>query len=230
MYFGFFSGNVYIDILFLLGIGFSIFAQVKVQSTYKKFSGIPNSKGMSGMDVAVDLRNHFGMDYLKINNVPGTLSDHFNPKDKSLGLSDGVANNKSIASLAIVAHEMGHARQDAENMSIIKIRNFVFPFANIASNAAIPLFIIGLIFSFSALMNIGIILFVIVAIFYLLTLPLEINASSRGLKMLKEGNYLNSGEINGARSVLTAAALTYIAALASAILTVLRLLALRSRR
>ena len=230
MFFGFFSGNVYVDLLFFVGILFSVYAQIKVQSTYKKYSNIPNSRGLSGMETAVDLKYLFGMDYLKINNVSGTLSDHFNPKDKSLGLSDGVANNKSIASLAIVAHEMGHARQDAESMAIIKLRSFVYPVASIASNMAIPLFIIGLIFSYTQLMNIGIILFVVVALFYLLTLPLEINASTRGLKMLQEGNYLNSGEIKGAKSVLTAAALTYIAALAAAVITLLRLLVLRSRR
>lgn len=230
MYFGFFSGNAFVDILFFVGIIFSIYAQFKVQSTYKKYSGIDNSRGISGMEIASELKNKFGMDYLKLKNISGNLTDHFNPKDKSLGLSDGVANNRSIASLAIVAHEMGHARQDAENMLIIRIRSIVYPLSSIASNAAIPLFIFGLIFSYTPLMNIGIILFVIVALFYLLTLPLEINASSRGLKMLREGNYLNEGEIKGARSVLTAAALTYVAALASAIITLLRLFALRSRR
>lgn len=229
MFFSLFSGNIWIDILFFAGIIFSIFAQIRVNTAYNKYSKIANSIGLTGLNAAYQLKGHFAMDYLNINKVPGSLSDHYNPKDKSLGLSEGVADNSSIASLAIVAHEMGHARQDAEKMVILKIRNSVFPVANIASNAAIPLFIIGLLFSLPIFMDIGIILFALVSGFYLLTLPLEINASSRGIKMLREGNYLNEGEIKGAKAVLSAAALTYIAALASALITLFRLLVLRSR-
>lgn len=226
----FFSGgNIYITIIMIVTILFSFYAQFKVNSTFNNFKKIPNEKGITGEDLANDLKNKFQMSYLSIGRTGGILSDHYNPKEKSLGLSDEVATRNSVASLAIVAHEMGHARQDAENMLFLKLRNNLFPLTNIASNLAIPIFIFGLFFNSVNLMNLGIILFAIVSLFYLITLPIEINASKRGLVMLQEGKYLNEGELKGAKNVLTAAALTYIAALASSLATLLRLLFLRSR-
>ncbi len=223
------GGNVYITIIMVITLLFSLYAQYKVKKTFNTYKSIPNSNKLTGEMLAIDLKSKFQMSYLGIEKVSGYLNDHYNPKSKSLGLSDEVANKSTIASLAIVAHEMGHAKQDADNMFFLKIRNKIFPFTNIASNMAIPIFIFGLIFNSINLMNIGIVLFALVSLFYILTLPIELNASKRGLYMLKEGQYLNEGELKGARAVLSAAALTYIAALASSIATLLRLIFLRSR-
>lgn len=224
------GGNIVISLLFIGTMVFSVYAQMKVHRTFKRFSTIPNEKSITGEALAEDLKNRYGMTELSITRVAGFLSDHYNPKTKSLGLSGEVAGNHSVASLAIVAHEMGHARQDAENMPFLKLRNAVFPITNIASNAALPIFLIGFWLSSINLMDVGILLFGVVSFFYVITLPIEINASKRGLAMLMEGNYLNSGEIKGAKKVLMAAALTYIAALASSLITLLRLLFLRSNR
>lgn len=223
------GGNIYITIIMVVTLLFSFYAQYKVNSTFNNYKRIPNTRNMTGEALAYDLKNKYQMSYLEIERVGGYLSDHYNPRKKSLGLSNEVSGNGTIAALAIVAHEMGHARQDAEKMLFLRIRNSIFPFTNIASNFAIPIFVFGLIFNSISLMNIGIVLFTIVSIFYIITLPIEINASRRGMDMLREGNYLNSGELKGAKAVLTAAALTYIAALASSIATLLRLLFLRSR-
>lgn len=223
------GGNVYITVIMVMTLLFSFYAQFKVNSTFNNYKRIPNTRNMTGEALAYDLKDKYQMTYLEIERVGGYLSDHYNPKKKSLGLSQEVAGNGTIAALAIVAHEMGHARQDAEKMLFLTLRNNIFPFTNIASNFAIPIFVFGLIFNSISLMNIGIVLFALISMFYLITLPIEINASKRGLAMLKEGNYLSQGELKGARAVLTAAALTYIAALASSIATLLRLLFLRSR-
>lgn len=223
------GGNFYVTIIMVLTLIFSFYAQFKVNSTFNNFKRIPNSRNITGIDLAEDLKNKFQMSYLEIEKVGGFLSDHYNPKKKSLGLSQEVADNGTIASLAIVAHEMGHARQDAEKMLFLNLRNNIFPLTNIASNMAIPIFVFGLIFNSINLMNIGIVLFALVSLFYVITLPIELNASKRGLIMLREGEYLDEGELKGARAVLSAAALTYIAALASSVATLLRLLFLRSR-
>lgn len=223
------GGNIYITIIMVVTLIFSFYAQFKVKSTFNNYRKIPNSSNMTGEALAYDLRGKYNMSNLEIERVGGYLSDHYNPRKKSLGLSAEVAGNISIASLAIVAHEIGHARQDADNMFFLKLRNNLFPVTNIASNMAIPIFLFGLIFNSVNLMNIGIVLFAIVSIFYIITLPIEFDASKRGMIMLKEGNYLNDGELRGARSVLSAAALTYVAALASSIATLLRLMFLRSR-
>ncbi|MDD2370726.1 MAG: zinc metallopeptidase [Firmicutes bacterium] len=229
LYYLFSGGNVYITIIMVVTLLFSFYAQYKVKSTFNNYKSIPNSKNITGEMLALELKNKFQMSYLGIERVGGYLSDHYNPKSKSLGLSQEVANKSTVASLAIVAHEMGHAKQDADNMLFLKLRNNMFPITNIASNMAIPIFFFGLIFNSNNLMNLGIILFALVSLFYVITLPIEINASKRGLNMLKEGQYLNEGEIKGARAVLSAAALTYIAALASSVATLLRLMFLRSR-
>lgn len=224
------GGNIYIGILFIGTMIFSIYAQMKVHSTFREYSKVPTDRNLSGVDLAQDLKERFGMDDLSIDLTPGLLTDHYNPKTKSLGLSQDVAGNRSIASLAIVAHEMGHARQHAERMAFLRFRNQIFPVTNLASNAAIPIFLLGLWIGSAGMMNIGVLLFGLVSLFYLVTLPIEIDASKRGLAMLVNGGYLNSTELKGARSVLNAAALTYIAALASSLATLMRLLFLNSRR
>lgn len=224
------GGNAWITIVFIATFVFSLYAQIKVKTTFTRYSKVPAERGITGEALAHDLKARFGMDGLGITQVPGVLSDHYNPKTKELGLSREVAGNHSIAALAIVAHEMGHARQDAENMAFLKFRNNIFPLTNFASNAAIPIFLIGLFWGFGILMSLGILLFSVVSAFYLITLPIEFNASRRGMKLLRSGGYLNESELKGARTVLTAAALTYIAALASSLATLLRLLFLSNRR
>lgn len=225
------GGSPLLTLLYVGTFFFSIYAQMKVQSAFRTYSRIPNARQLTGMGLAASLKNSYSMEELSIEGVQGTLSDHYNPKTKSLGLSREVAEGASVAALAIVAHEMGHARQDAESMPFLRFRNAVFPLTNIASNAALPIFLLGFWLGAGNLMDIGILLFGIVALFYLVTLPIEVNASKRGLAMLAQGGYLQGEEeLRGARHVLQAAALTYIAALASSVVTVLRLLFLRSRR
>lgn len=221
MYFGYWS--VPMLIIFIGIIIFSIYAQGKIKKTYKRFSEVPNRRGLTGRDLAEDLKIRYQMLDLGVNSVSGELTDHFDPRNNTLGLSDGVANNATIASLAIVAHEMGHARQNAEKSVLFKIRTAILPVLQISSQMAIPLILFGFIFNWMNLVLFGIIAYAVIALFQIVTVPMEIDASKRGLKILQEGNYLDDGELKGAKSVLSAAALTYIAALAATLFQLLRL-------
>ena len=199
----------------------AFYAQWKVRSAYGRYSKVPNERGISGYQAAQELVQANGLYGIEIEGVQGELSDHYDPRGKVLRLSSGVANGRSIASLAIVAHEVGHAVQDHQGYAMMRFRSSLVPAANLGSNLGIWLVFGGIIFNLSGLAWLGIALFGAAVLFTLVTLPVELNASSRALDMLKKTNLLSQHDLKGAKSVLSAAALTYVAALAQAILQLL---------
>ena len=208
----------------------SMWAQSRVNSTFNEYSRIQARSNVTADGVAKMLLTLYGMGNMPINHVAGSLTDHYDPRNKTLNLSDSVYNSRSIASIGVAAHEVGHAIQHLEAYSPLMIRNSIVPVVNLASNASIPLFVIGLLMGSMTLVNIGIILFTGTLIFHLITLPVEINASSRALKLLEQTRTLDSQELAGAKKVLTAAAWTYIAAALMSLLQLVRLLMIRNSR
>ena len=225
------SWKIFSFIIFIVVAVFSIYAQVKINVTYKRYLAIPNRKGITGYKMAEDLKRKFKMDDLSIEKINGELKDHYDIHNKKLILSVNVADKASIASVAIVAHEIGHARQHAEKNLLLRFKHNTFSVLKFSSNVAIPLLIFGFIFSNSNIVLAGIILYSIIAVFQVITVPIELNASSRALVILKENFYLSKEELEGAKKVLSAAALTYIAAMATVLVQLLRfiLILLRSR-
>lgn len=209
---------------------FAFICQLKVQSNYKKYGRIRNARNMTGAQAAYELLQLNGITDVRIKRISGNLTDHYNPKTKEICLSEGVFNSNSIAAVGIACHEAGHACQHAQGYFPLKIRNFIIPVIRFGSNLGIPLALIGIIFSWQPLIYIGIILYAAVAVFQLITLPVEFNASKRALQTIRTNSFLVGAEYNGARKVLTAAALTYVAALASSLATLLRLLLVAGRR
>ncbi len=215
-----------IAIPFFLCLG----AQILVKSRYRRFSRVMNSRGLTGAQAAYALLQANGVRDVQIMRVAGNLTDNYNPKTKTINLSEGVYDSTSIAAVGIACHEAGHACQYAEDYFPMKVRAKVIPAANIGSAIGMPLCLIGIIFSFGFLFYIGIALYSAVFLFQLATLPVEFNASSRALKAIEAGHYLNEEEYKGARAVLRAAALTYVASMASTLLTIFRLLLINNRR
>ena len=209
----------------------SAWASSSVNSTFAKYNQIAARGNVTADSVARMLLTLYGMGNMPINHVSGSLTDHYDPRNKTLNLSDSVYGSRSIGSIGVAAHEVGHAIQHHESYSPLILRNSIVPVVNICSSASMPLFVIGLLMSNSVLVNIGIMLFTGAVIFHLVTLPVEINASSRALKLLEQTHTLAPDELQGARKVLTAAAWTYIAAALMAVLQLLRLILIsRSRR
>lgn len=211
----------------------ALYAQNKVKSTYKRFSAIAASRRISASEAANQILNSAGAGNVTIEKIQGKLSDHYDPRKKALRLSQDIYNSRSIAALGIAAHEAGHAVQHHRGYAPLHIRNAIYPVASFGSTLAFPLFFIGFIFSQqgpSILMDLGILLFSGAVVFSLLTLPVEFDASKRALVYLREGGYLNEKELQGTRKVLSAAALTYVAATAMAIMQLLRLILLRGAR
>lgn len=199
----------------------ALYAQFKVQSAYSRYSRIRNRLGIDGVRAAEILLRHNGLYGVNIQGVRGMLTDHYDPRTKTLRLSAGVARVPSIAAIGIVAHEIGHATQDAENYLPLKIRSGLVPMVNLGSWLGPILFFAGWLLNAFDLAALGLILFSLGAVFALVTLPVEFNASRRALKMLREANLVSPEELKGVKSVLSAAALTYVAALAQAISTIL---------
>lgn len=205
-------------------------AQSNVTSTFNKYSKVANSRGYTGADVAKMLLHQNGIYDVQVEHIKGNLTDHYDPIKKVLRLSDAVYGSKSVAALGVAAHETGHAVQHAKGYVPLKLRSAIFPVVSFGSKFAMPLFIIGLLIgglinSYS-LALVGALLFAVVVAFQLITLPVEFNASSRALKMLGDYNYLEPNEVSSARKVLSAAALTYVAAAAASLIQLLRLLAI----
>lgn len=199
----------------------ALYAQWKVRSAYGQYSQVPNERGVSGYEAAQQLLRSNSLYGIDVEGVQGELSDHYDPRDKVLRLSQGVANGHSIASLAIVAHEVGHAVQDQQGYAMMRFRSSLVPAANLGSTLGIWLFVGGLMLNLSGLAWVGVALFSAAVVFTLVTLPVELNASSRALEMLKGTNLLSPHDMKGAKSVLRAAALTYVAALAQAVMQLL---------
>lgn len=209
----------------------SAWASSRVNSTFAQYNQIAARGNVTADSVARMLLTLYGMANMPINHVSGSLTDHYDPRNKTLNLSDSVYNSRSIASIGVAAHEVGHAIQHHEAYSPLLFRNSIVPAVNICSSASMPLFILGLVVGNSLLVNIGIMLFTGALIFHLVTLPVEINASSRALKLLEQTHTLAPDELQGAKKVLTAAAWTYIAAALMSVLQLIRLILIsRSRR
>jgi len=205
----------------------AIWAQMRVTSTYKKYSGVSSAQGITGVKVAKYLLERNGIYDVSVNAVDGTLSDHYDPRKKTVNLSQANYKGSSLSALAVAAHEVGHAIQDNKGYVPLRLRHAILPATNIGSWAAFPLFFIGFLFNTPMLMDIGIILFAGIVIFHFITLPVEFNASNRALAQLSENGMLLEQEVGGARRVLNAAALTYVAATAMALIHLLRLIILR---
>ncbi|EJT6613560.1 zinc metallopeptidase [Clostridium perfringens] len=222
----------YIDPTYLIlipAILISAWAQFKVSSTFNKYSTVRSINGYTGAQVARILLNDAGLQEVEIQQVPGRLSDHYDPRAKVLRLSSDVYGSTSVASIGVAAHEVGHAIQDKESYSALVFRNAIVPVVNFSSSLSLILFFIGILLSYSTLVTIGIILFSVVVLFQLVTLPVEFNASSRALKLLEARGILYDKEVEGARKVLSAAALTYVAATLMAVLQLVRLIAISNR-
>ena len=213
-------------ILVILGTIISAVASWNINQTYKKFSKFSNGKGLLAEDVAALILHKAGIFDVRIERIRGYLTDHYSPNEKVLRLSDSVYGSTSIAAIGVAAHECGHAIQHYQGYLPLKLRSVSVPIANIGSKLSWPLIIIGLIFGWTGLAQIGVYLFAFVVLFQLITLPVEFNASNRALKVLQEKNVLIDSELIGAAKVLRAAALTYVAALFSSILQLLRLILL----
>jgi hypothetical protein len=203
---------------------FAWWAQAKTRGTYLTYSKVFTSGNITGAEAAQKILASYGVNNIRVNMIKGELTDNFDPVHKVLNLSGPVFSQSSIAAVGIAAHEAGHALQHARGYSPVFIRNSLVPVANFTSWMAVPLFIIGILFSFPILIRIGILLFAGVVAFHLITLPVEFDASKRAIKILRQGSYLTAAELDGASKVLSAAALTYVAAALMAIMQLLRLI------
>lgn len=204
----------------------SAWAQLKVSSTFNKFSNVRSINGYTGAQVARMLLDAEGLYDIPVQEISGKLTDHYDPRNRVMRLSTDVYHGTSVASIGVAAHETGHAIQHKKHYAPLEIRNSIVPVVNFSSSASWIIFMIGLFIKSSGLIQIGIILFSAVVIFQLITLPVEFNASNRALKILENRNILYGDEIRGARSVLSAAAMTYVAAALTAILELVRLIAI----
>ncbi|MGQ9559318.1 MAG: zinc metallopeptidase [Candidatus Oleimicrobiaceae bacterium] len=218
------------DWLLLPAMALALYAQYKVRSTYERFSQIRAAAGLTGAQVASRLLRASHLDNVSVEETSGTLSDHYDPAKRVLRLSSGVYHSDSIAALGVAAHETGHAQQHATGYLPLRLRHSIVPLASFGSSLAIPLFLVGLLMSIPALMTFGILLFSGAVLFQVVTLPVEFDASRRALAQLQSGGFLREDEVRKARQVLSAAALTYIAATAVALVHLLRLLMLRRAR
>jgi Zn-dependent membrane protease YugP len=214
-------------ILLIPAIILAIWAQMRVSSTYAKYSKIPAASGITGAQAAKSLLEQNGVYDVDIESVEGRLSDHYDPRSKKVRLSADNYRGSSLSAIAVAAHEVGHAIQDKAGYIPLKIRYAILPATNIGSWAAFPLFIIGLFLNTPFLMDLGIILFASVVVFHFVTLPVEFNASSQALGQLRGNGMLVDEEVRGAKKVLNAAALTYVAATAMALLQLIRLILIR---
>ncbi len=214
---------------------FALYAQAKIKSAYAKYSQIAARSRFSGGEVAKEMLRHAGLGNVRVLPTEGHLTDHYDPRRREVKLSAPVFQGNSLAALGIAAHEVGHALQHASGYAPLAIRNAIVPLAGFGSQAAFPLFFIGFLFSAGTgslgflLMDIGIAVFFFAVLFQVITLPVEFNASRRALASLADGGYLQGRELDGAREVLNAAALTYVAAMAVALAQLFRLLLLRNR-
>ena len=217
-------------LLIIPGLILGIWAQSKVKSTYAEYSRMPTRLGRSAATVVDDLLRQNGNNKVRVGRVSGELTDHYNPGNETLNLSDGVYGSNSVAALGIAAHEAGHAMQKHEGYAPLKLRTAIVPAVNICSGLSTPLFFLGLLMSWEPLLTLGIILFAASTVFALVTLPVEFNASNRAVAMLTEGGYVNGEEERGVRKVLQAAALTYVASAVTSLLSLLRLVMIANRR
>ena len=221
------------DLLILPAIIIALWAQARVSRAYRRYAAIETRSRMTGAQAAWQILQEAHITTVDIETVPGEMTDHYDPVKKVLRLSRDVYGGSSIAAVGIAAHEVGHAIQDANGYAPMKLRHLMYPISSLGSTLAFPLILIGLIFNFaysSLLISLGIWLFTAAVAFTLVTLPVEFDASRRAIKALAAGGYLSQEELGGVRKVLGAAAMTYVAAAATAVLQLLRLLLIARSR
>lgn len=224
-------------ILLIPAIIFTIFAQGKVKSAYAKYASVPTRRGMTGGEAARRILDSNGMQHVPIEVIGGELTDNYDPTKDVMHLSQEVYSGTSIASVSIAAHESGHAIQDVREYGFLKFRVAMVPVVNVVSGASWPLIILGIVLVAAGsiqvagignmLLNLGVIAFCVVVLFHTVTLPVEFNASSRALKQLESQGILDADELRGAKKVLSAAAMTYVAALAVSVMNLIRILLIR---
>ena len=220
-------------VLVLIGVVLSLLASARVKSTFAKYERIRNSAGLTGRDAVERILRGAGIYDVRIERVSGSLTDHYDPRNKVLRLSDSTYHSMSVSAVGVAAHECGHAIQHAVNYAPIRWRGALVPVANLGSNIAWPLIVIGLFItgdSSSLLINLGIIAFSFAVLFHLVTLPVEFNASNRAIRILGSNGMMSKEEVGAVKKVLGAAALTYVASAATAILQLLRILILTAGR
>ena len=214
-------------ILIIIGVIITLAASAKMNSAFRRYSKVRSHSGLTGAQAAAKILNYAGIYDVVVERVSGNLTDHYDPRSKVLRLSDATYNATSVAAIGVAAHECGHAIQDKEAYAPLKLRGSLVPVANIGSNLSWIFIILGIIMGANqTLLNIGILLFSLAVIFQLVTLPVEFNASSRALRVLKDSAMMYEDEVEDTRKVLSAAALTYVASAAAAILSLLRLVIL----
>lgn len=228
MGYGMFFDPTYV--LVIIAFLLTLFASFGVKATFRRYDKIRSSRGITGSMAARRILDANGLQHIRIERVSGNLTDHYSPKENVIRLSDSTYNSDSVAAIGVAAHECGHAVQYKVGYAPIKIRNSIVPIVNIGSSLSMPLFIIGLIFQLTNLAYIGALLFGLVLVFQVITLPVEINASRRAMKTLDGMMLLEGDELLGARKTLTAAAMTYVASAASTALQLLRLLLILNNR
>ncbi|MFQ7473471.1 MAG: zinc metallopeptidase [Anaerovoracaceae bacterium] len=233
MYFGMFDPTI---VILIPAILFALYAQSKVSMAYNKYLRINNRRGITGRQAARMILDYNGLHHVPIEMVSGTLTDHYDPRKDVMRLSSEVYNGTSLASVSIAAHESGHAIQDGTAYGFLKFRNAIAPVVNIVSVASWPLLLIGLFIIWQGnlatgnlVFNLGIAFFVVVVLFHTVTLPVELNASKRAIRQLVDLNIIDGSEAKGAKKVLSAAAMTYVAALATAVANLIRILLIRGR-
>lgn len=219
----------YTYLLLLPAMLFGLYAQYKVNSAYNKYSKISNSRGITAAEVARKILDDNGLYDVRIAHVSGSLTDNFNPKENAVFLSNSVYSSTSVAAIGVAAHECGHAIQHATGYTPIKIRSALVPVTNFGSTFGFIILAVGLLFGSYQLAMLGVALYSLMAVFQAVTLPVEFNASRRALTTIEDKFILNSEELPGAKKVLSAAALTYVAALVSSLSTILRLLVIVNR-
>jgi len=216
-------------IAFVVPLGFGVWAQVKVSRTFKRYSKVPTSTGITGADAARSVMGATGLEGLSIHQAKGHLTDHYNPGTRTLNLSADVGQAATVSAVGVASHEAGHAIQDAEGYWPMRVRQTLVPVANVGSTLWFFPLIIGFIFNASGLITIGLVLFSAIVLFQLVTLPVEFDASKRALAAIEKQHLLTPDEFGGARAVLRAAALTYVAALVASVAQLIYF-ALLSRR
>lgn len=229
----FYLGYDSIYILVLIGVAICLFASSRVNSVFRRYSTVRSRSGLTGREAAERILRANGIYDVTVRHIPGNLTDHYDPRNKTLGLSDSTYGSASVAAIGVAAHECGHAAQHATGYAPLKFRGALVPVANFGSTLAWPLILIGLFLRSDTaviFINMGILLFSAAVLFQLVTLPVEFNASSRAVKVLETTGMLYPEEIRQTKAVLGAAALTYVASAASAILQLLRLLLITGRR
>ncbi len=220
-------------IILIPAIIFTVYAQRKVQSTYAAYSRVPTKRNITGGQTARMILDRNGMGHVPIEIVPGNLTDNYDPTKDVMHLSEGTNNSSSIAAVAVAAHESGHAMQDGANYRFLKLRIAMVPAVNMVSAFSMPIIMLGIILlvagngTGSMIFNIGVIMFAVVVLFHTITLPVEFDASKRALEQLVGLGIVDGNEVNGARKVLSAAAMTYVAALAVSLVMLIRILLIR---